>query len=196
MSVAVQDIVDESCIAVTRIISVTGAFISVVLLMVAAVALWSISRSMLNRLAHYVTGNPAQVSAELESLCIRSSKLGVHKVFVQGGSGACGCKAYINEGAFDAALLTHQQFLGRNSLGVRFTSVSEDTTGVPEEPEAIRRARSALGDPRATGCFQGISPESKGFLFWFFFSQGPRWAEVPAADDLPVVPDSWTAQAP
>ena len=65
-------------------------------------------------------------------------KLGVHKVFVRGGSGACGCKAYINEGAcghVDAALLTHQQFLGRNSLGVR---VPADTTSVPEEPEAIR----------------------------------------------------------
>ena len=48
--VAVQDIVDESRIAVTRTISVAGAFISVVLLMVAAVALWFISRAMLNRL--------------------------------------------------------------------------------------------------------------------------------------------------
>ena len=67
VSVAVQDIVDESRIAVTRTISVAGAFISVVLPMVAAVALWFISRAMLNRLAHYVAGNRSQVSAELES---------------------------------------------------------------------------------------------------------------------------------
>ena len=93
VSVAVQDIVDESRIAVTRTISVAGAFISVVLLIVAAVALWCISRAMLNRLAQYVTGNPAQVSAELESFNNREAVYKVHKVFVQGGSGACGCKA-------------------------------------------------------------------------------------------------------
>ena len=77
---------------------------------------WFISRAVLNRLAHYVTGNPSQVSAELESynngeaVYKVQGKLGVHKVFVQGGSGACGCKAFINEGAcghVDAALLTH-----------------------------------------------------------------------------------------
>ena len=69
-----------------------------------------------------------------------------------------------NEGAcghVDAALLTHQQLLGRNSLGVRFTSLAEHTTSVPEEPEAIRRGLSALGEPHATGrpsrCFQGIA---------------------------------------
>ena len=54
MSVAVQDIVDESRIAVTRTI-----FMSVVLLIVAAVGLWFISRATLDRLAHTVTGNPA-----------------------------------------------------------------------------------------------------------------------------------------
>ena len=76
---------------------------SVVLLMVAAMALWFISRATLNRLAHYVTGNPSQVSAELESynngeaVYKVQGKLGVHKVFVQGGSGACGCKAFMNE---------------------------------------------------------------------------------------------------
>ena len=144
MSVAVQDIVDESRIAVTRTISVAEAFISVVLLMVAAMALWFISRA-----AHYVTGNPAQVSAELESFNNGEGKLGVHKVFVQAGSGACGCKASIKEGAcghVDAALLT-QQFLGRNSLGFRFTSVPEDTTG----------ARGARGDsPRALGAWSPV----------------------------------------
>ena len=147
VSVAVQDIVDESRIAVTRTISVAGAFISVVLLMLAAVALCFISRAMLNRLAHYGTGNSSQVSAELESykngeaVYKVQGKLGVHKVFIQGGSGACRCKAIINEGAcghVDAAILTHRRFLGRNTLGVRFTSVPEDTTSVPEEPEAIR----------------------------------------------------------
>ena len=50
-----------------RTISVAGAFISVVLFMVATVLLWFISRTVLNRLAHYVTGNPSKVSAELES---------------------------------------------------------------------------------------------------------------------------------
>ena len=32
-------------------------------------------------------------------MCKVQGKLGIHKVFVQGASGACGCKAYINEGA-------------------------------------------------------------------------------------------------
>ena len=82
--------------------------------------LWFISRTVLNRLAHYVTGNPSQVSAELESFNNGEAvykvqgKLGVHKVFVQGQSGACGCKAFINEGAcghVDAALLTHHSSL-------------------------------------------------------------------------------------
>ena len=187
VSVAVQDIVDESRMVVTRTISVAGAFMSVVLLMVAAVFLWFISRTVLNRLAHYVTGNPSQVSAELESynngeaVYKVQGKLGVHKVCVQGGSGACGCKAFINEGAcghVDAARLTHQQFLGRNSLGVRFTSVPENTASVPEEPEAIRRGLSALGDPRATGtpsrCFQGIAQKARGSCFSFSSpSQGP-----------------------
>ena len=128
VSVAVQDIVDESRIVVTRTISVAGAFISVVLLMVVEVSVWFIARAVLNRLAHYVTGNPSQVSAELESYNNNGKavykvqgKLGVHKVFVQGGSGACGCKAFINEGVCGhvyAALLTHQQFLGRSNLGV------------------------------------------------------------------------------
>ena len=92
VSVAVKDIVDESRMVVTRTISAVGAFISVVLLMVAAVLLWFISRTVLNRLAHYVTGNPSQVSAELESFNNSEAvykvqgKLGVHKVFVQGGS--------------------------------------------------------------------------------------------------------------
>ena len=73
--------------------------------MVAAVALWFISRAMLNnRLLHYITGNSAQVSEELESYNTGEAvfsvqgNLGVDKVFVQRGSGACGCKAYINEG--------------------------------------------------------------------------------------------------
>ena len=48
--------------AVTRSISVAGAFMSVVLLMVAAVLLWFISRTVLNRLAHYVTGNPSRLT--------------------------------------------------------------------------------------------------------------------------------------
>ena len=42
VSVAVQESVDESRIVVTRTISVAGALISVVLLMVAAVLLWFI----------------------------------------------------------------------------------------------------------------------------------------------------------
>ena len=167
VSVAVQDIVDEARIAVTRTISLAGAFVS------------CISRAMLNRLAHYVTGNPSQVSAEHksynsgEAVYKVQSKLGVHKVFLQGGSGACGCKAVINEGAcehVDAALLTHQQFLGRDSLGVRFTSIPQNTTSMPEEPEAIRRGLSAL-DPRATGtptrCFQGIAQKARGSFFGF-----------------------------
>ena len=127
--------------------------------MVAAVALW---------LAHYVTGNPAQVSAELasynngEAVYEVQGKLGVHEVFVQGGSGACGCKVYINEGAcghVDAALLTHQQFVGRSSVGVHFTSVSEDMPSMPEEPEAIRRRLSALGE-HAFKVFSGHCPEA------------------------------------
>ena len=138
------------------------------------------SVAVLNRLAHYVTGNPSQVFTKPESLNNGEAvykvqgKLGVHKVFVQGGSGACGCKAFINEGAcghVDAALLTHQHFLGRNSLGVRFTIVPENTVSMPEEPEAIRRGLSALGDPRATGtpsrCFQGIAQKARGSCFGF-----------------------------
>ena len=112
LSVAVQDIVDESRIAVTRTIFVAGAFFSVVLLVVAAVALWFISRAMLNRLAHYVTGNPSQVSAELESYNGEAAykvqgKLGVHKIFVQGGSGACGCKAFTNKAGFAGMWIPH-----------------------------------------------------------------------------------------
>ena len=180
VSVAVQDIVDESRMVVMRTISVAGAFVSVVLLMVAAVIVWFISRTILTRLVHYVTGNPSQVSAELgsynngEAVYKVQGKLGVHKVFVQGGPGACGCKAFINEGAcghVDAALLTHQQLLGRSNLGVRFTSVPENTASVPEEPETIRRGLSALGDPRATGtpsrCFQGIAQKARGSCFGF-----------------------------
>ena len=91
VSVAVQDVVDESRIAVTRTISVAGDFISVVLLMVAAVLLWFMSRTVLNRLAHYVTGNTSQVSAELESFNNGEAvykvqgKLGVHKVLFKEG---------------------------------------------------------------------------------------------------------------
>ena len=84
--------------------------------------------------------------------------LGVHKIFVQGGSGACG----------RTSLLTHQQFLGRNSLGVRFTSVSKDTTSMREELEAIRRGFSVLGDPRAVGTpSKGIAQKARGPCFGF-----------------------------
>ena len=160
-----------------------------------------VHKTVLNRLAHYVTGNPSQVSAELESFNNGEAvykvqgKLGVHKVFVQGGSGACGCKAFINEGAcghVDAALLTHQQFLGRNSLGVRFTSVPEDTTSMPEEPEVIRRGLSALGDPRATGtparCFQGIAQKTRGLILAFPLPRLGVRRSTPSSRRLRVLP--------
>ena len=93
VNLAVQDVIHESRIAVTRTISVAGAFMSAVLFMMAAVGLWFLSRVMpLNRLAHLVTGNPVQVSAELEAFNNGEAvyrvqgKLGVHKMFVQAGS--------------------------------------------------------------------------------------------------------------
>ena len=83
-------------------------------------------------------------------------------LFKEGHEGACG--------HVDAALLTHQQFLGRNSLGVRFTSVPEDTVSVPEEPEAMRRGLSAIRVLQAR--FQNvfrvyIAQKARGSCFGF-----------------------------
>ena len=140
MSVAVQDIVDESSLHVS---SPSHGGLSGLL--------WFISRAMLNRLAHYVTGNPSQVSAELksyndgEAVYKVQGKLGVRKVSI----GARGRKAFINEGACrqvgcrtpDPSAVPWTQ-----QPRARFTSVLEDTTSVPGA-EAIRRGLSALGDP-------------------------------------------------
>ena len=122
-----------------------------------------------NRLAHLVAGNPTQVTAELETFNHGEAvyrvqgKLGVHNFFVQGGSGLCGYKAYIKEGAcghVDVGLQTHQILTERGFSRVRFASLPEDTTSLPEEPHAFRKGLSALGDPRAQGALKALPRDS------------------------------------
>ena len=54
--------------------------------------------------------------------------------------------------------------IARTTTGVRFSSVAEDSTSMPEEPHALRGALSALGDPRAEG-LQGLLRRPECFEF-------------------------------
>ena len=101
------ELVQEVGAEAARTVQVAGRAVSVITLMLCAAATWFVARAVLNRLVHALKGNslPATL-VELvggeATFAVKGKRSQVmHKVWVRLDSkqSACGCKAYLQEGA-------------------------------------------------------------------------------------------------
>ena len=102
------ELVQEVGAEAARTVQVAGRAVSIITLMLCAAATWFVARTVLNRLVHALKGN--SLPAVLVELLIGGEATfavqgkrsqAMHKVWVRLGSkqSACGCKAFLQEGA-------------------------------------------------------------------------------------------------
>ena len=155
------ELVQEVGAEAARTVQVAGA------LMLCAAAIWFIARSVLNRLVHALKGN--SIPATLVELVGGEATFAVkgkrsqvmHKVWVRLDSkqSACGCKAYLQEGACghcDAAVLAAEQMgLVRPDLA---TSTQEGVRPAELGSRVIAKGLAALPSQE---CFSGLAAKSR-----------------------------------
>ena len=101
------DLIHEVGTEAARTVQVAGRALSVITLILCAAATWFVARAVLNRLVHALKGNtlPATlvelVGGEATFAVKGKRNQALHKVWVRidSGQSACGCRAYLQEGA-------------------------------------------------------------------------------------------------
>ena len=98
------ELVQEVGAEAARTVQVAGRAVSVITLTISAAATWFVARTVLNRLAHALTGNslPATL-VELvggeAAFAVRGKRSQAVWVRLDSKESACGCKAFLQEGA-------------------------------------------------------------------------------------------------
>ena len=151
-----------------RTVQVAGRAVSVITLMLCAAAIWFVARAVLNRLVHALKGNslPATlvelVGGEATFVAVKGGRSQVmHRVWVRLDSkqSACGCKAFLQEGACghcDAAVLVAEQMgLAQPDLA---TSAPEGARPAELGLRVIAKGLAALPSQE---CFSGLAAKSR-----------------------------------
>ena len=158
------ELVQEVGAEAARTVQVAGRAVSVITLVLCAAATWFVARAVLNRLVHALKGNslPATL-VELvggeATFAVKGKRSQVmHKVWVRLDSkqSACGCKAYLQEGACghcDAAAV--QMGLVRPDLAA---AASEGDRPAELGSRVIAKGLAALPSQE---CFSGLAAKSR-----------------------------------
>ena len=161
------ELVQEVGAEAARTVQVAGRAFSVITLILCAAATWFVARAVLNRLVHALKGNslPATL-VELvggeATFAVKGKRSQVmHKVWVRLDSkqSACGCKAYLQEGACghcDAAVQAAVQMgLVRPDLAA---AASEGDRPAELGSRVIAKGLAALPTQE---CFSGLAAKSR-----------------------------------
>ena len=158
------ELVQEVGAEAARTVQVAGRAVSVITLMLCAAATWFVARAVLNRLVPALKGNslPAVlvelVGGEATFAVQGKRSQAMHKVWVRLGSkqSACGCKAFLQEGACghcDAAVQAAVQ------MGLVLAApASEGDRPAELGSRVIARGLAALPTQE---CFSGLAAKSR-----------------------------------
>ena len=195
------ELVQEVGAEAARTVQVAGRAFSVITLILCAAATWFVARAVLNRLVHALKGNslPATL-VELvggeATFAVKGKRSQVmHKVWVRLDSkqSACGCKAYLQEGACghcDAAVQAAVQMgLVRPDLAA---SASEGDRPAELGSRVIAKGLAALPTQE---CFSGWAAKSREIsCLSGLLNRGGSFLGEPAATPAPAA--ATAAQGP